>query len=342
MKDSCRLFIFLILLSSCSLILCPVLPSDPVPLIYGMINPQDSIYNIRLSKTFAGAGNALDFAKIPDSLYYQGAKVFLETRDTSGTLIQRVQMEETVIEDREPGLFAVSPNRIFRTDASQLHLGTDYFSGLGLPYTVNLHVKAVIPGYADTVQAVSLLRSAPRIVQPRNALVKIYLYSDETFWMQWYDTNKESMFQILIRMHYTDFLADTKREMTAEWVLSGIEVNTSSLTGASRTICSYYFRPENFYAQISSAIPKDPEVEARVCGKFDFIVLSSDKELEYYRNIYDISDDYHAAGYTNVKNGYGLFTTYTTTGIYGMTMGPTELDSLAGGRYTSDLKFKNW
>jgi len=160
--------------------------------------------------------------------------------------------------------------------------------------------------------------------------------------MQWMDTDTGSMYQILVRMHYTDYLYDNEREMVAEWVLTGINVNLTSFPGGERKVYSYYFRPENFFSQIRGVIKTDPEVEARVCGKIDFVVLSSNRELEYYRNVYEISDDYHEAGYTNIENGFGLFTTYSSTGMYGMTLGPDELDSLLKGMYTKQLKFKNY
>ena len=330
------------MVASCETDFNPNVTSATTPLVYGVINPQDSIYYIRLTKTFVGEGNALDFAKIPDSLYYKSARVFLETRDLNGKLFERVQLEEQIIDDRLPGIFATSPNRIYQTDASKIHLRPEYFIAKGQSYDLNLHLEAIIPGYPDTILSVTRLRTAPKLSEPRSTFVKVYLYNENPFWMQWSDTNAESLFQILIRMHYTDFLYDDEREMVAEWVLTGIVTNVTSFPGGTRKVYSYYFRPENFYSQIRSAIKEDPEVEARVCRKLDFIVLSSNRELEYYRNVYQISDDYHGAGYTNIENGYGLFTTFSSTGVYGMALGQVELDSLAYGKYTKLLKFKNY
>ncbi len=330
------------MVSSCEVGFNPNITSEPIPLVYAIICPQDSLYQIRLTKTFIGEGNAYDFARIADSIYYKGAQVFLETRNSSGALLERTRLEEVITGDRLPGIFAVSPNRVFQTDASKIHLRPEYFSETGLPYDLNLHLEAIIPGYQDTVRSVTRLRTIPKLTQPRNNFMKVYFYSEEPFWMQWSDTNTENMFEILVRVHYTDFLYDDKREMVAEWVLTGIEVNMTGFPGGERKVYSYYFRPENFYSQIRNEIKEDPEVEARVCNKLDFVVLSSNRELEYYRNIYEISDDYHGAGYTNISNGYGLFTNYSSIGIYNMGLGQTELDSLAKGRYTKDLKFKNY
>lgn len=342
MKNFFRIFLFLFMLSSCEADFSPNITSPPIPLVYGIINPQDSTYSIRLTKTFIGEGNALDFAKIPDSIYYDGARVFMETRDLNGKLIERVRMEEKITTDREPGIFSTTPNRIFETDTASIHLRPDYFSAAGQPYDINLHLEAIIPGYPDTVRAVTRLRTAPRLTQPRNNFIKVYFYSEEPFWMQWSDTNSDNLFEILVRMRYTDFLYDDKREMTAEWVLTGINANMTSFPGGERKVYSYYFRPENFFSQVRSVIKPDPAVEARVCNKLDFIVLSSNRELEYYRNIYEISDDYHGAGYTNILHGYGLFTSFSSTGIYGMSLGQEELDSLSDGSYTKHLKFRHY
>lgn len=341
-KNFCRITFLIILAGSCETDLNPNISSTPIPLVYGIINPQDSIYYIRLTKTFNGEGNAYDFARIPDSIYYKNARVFFETRDLQGKLIQRVQLQDTIIEDRLPGIFASTPNRIFQTDVSKIHLRPEYFAAAHQSYDLNLHIKAIIPGYPDTVHSVTRLRTVPKLLQPRNNFVKVYFYNEVPFWMQWRDANTESLFQILVRMHYTDFYYDDEQERVAEWVLTGIDANMTSYPGGDQKVYSYYFRPENFYSQIRKAIQADPQVEARVCKKLDFIVLSSNKELEYYRNVLEISDDYHEAGYTNIDNGFGLFTTFSSTGIYGMSLGQQELDSLAFGKYTGLLKFKNY
>ena len=268
--------------------------------------------------------------------------VFLETRSLKGKLFERVEMTETVINDRLPGIFATTPNRVFQTDASKIHLRPEFFAATGDAYEVNLFVKAVIPGYTDTVSAYSRLRTVSKLTEPRYLYQKVYFYSEQPFWMEWLDTNADNYFEIVVRMHYTDFLYDDQRDMVAEWSLTGINVNMTSFPGGDRKVYSYYFRPENFYAQVSTAIVKDPLVEARVCRNVDFIVKSANREMEYYRSVYAISDDYHGAGYTNIKNGFGLFTTYSSTGVYGLVLGPQELDSLASGKYTRNLKFKNY
>ena len=337
--------VFLLVLSclgSCTTEFNPNLVTDPTPVVYSIIHPQDSVYTVRLTKTFIGAGSAYQFAAIPDSIYYEGARVFLETRTPAGKLVESVEMEETEISERLPGIFARVPNRVFQTDTSALHIRQDYFESRGMKYDLVLHLRAEIPGLAEPVKASTPLRTIPRITEPRFTFLKVYFYSEEPYWMQWMDTNEESMFEILVRMRYREFLYDEERDQTAEWVLTGVDANVTSFPGGERKVYSYYFRPENFYSKIRSVIADDPEVEARVVRNVDFEILSTNREMEFYREIYEISDDYHGTGFSNIENGIGLFTTYSSAGIYGLLLGQTELDSLANGRYTRHLKFKNW
>jgi hypothetical protein len=338
-----RLFLLpLFLLCSCEAEFNPNITTQPVPVVYGIISPRAGVYSVHLTKTFIGAGNALGYARIADSIYFPGARVFLETRDLKGNRIERVELEDRVVADRLPGIFATTPNHIFQTDSTRLHLDAAFLASTSGSGGANLYLEAVIPGYPDTVRSASRLRTVPRLTEPRYTFMKVYFYTEEPFWMQWLDTNEESYFEILVRMHYKDFYYDDEVDRVAEWVLTGISTNMTSFPGGERKVYSYYFRPENFYAQVRKTIPDDPEVEVRVCGKLDFIVLSSNREMEYFRNVFEISDDYHGAGYTNIQNGYGIFTTYSTAGIYGLELGPDEQDSLANGKYTKNLKFRNY
>lgn len=320
----------------------PNIAGEPTPVVYSIIHPQDSLYSVRLTKTFIGAGSAYDMASISDSLYYKGAKVYLETRTPNGKLVERVELVETVIDDRLPGIFAETPNIIYQTDASVFHIRPDYFTSQGKEYNLTLNLIAEIPGNTDPVIASTRLRTLPRITKPQFSFMKVYFYSEEPFGMEWMDSNDDSEFEILVRLKYRDYLYDGQVDQVASWVLTGVNINETSFPGGERKVYSYYFRPENFYAKLAASIEDDPEVEARVAQNIDFVILSTNREMQFYRDIYEISDDYHGSGYSNIQNGLGLFTTYSSAGIFNLLLGQTELDSLAKGRYTKHLRFKNW
>ena len=336
------LVVLVFMLGSCSDQFNPNLPGKSSPVVYGVLNPADSVYRVRLTKTFIGEGNAFEYAKEADSLYYSDARVWMETRTKEGAIIQRADMQRTVIEERKPGIFATQPNVVYELSEDVFTLKPAGIEELGFPYQVYLHLFAEIPGSDEPLHASSKLQLPPTITQPRFTFYKVYLYSQEPFYMEWINTVMGNMYEISVTLNYREVREDGEHDQTVSWVLSGIQYNEVSVPGGSRYFYSYYFRPENFYAQVAANIKRDNKVSGRVAKTLDFEVLSSDQHMRNYRDVYRITDDYRGQGYTNVENGLGIFTTYTKAGIYGLRLGPQELDSLARGRYTRHLNFLPW
>ncbi|MBT3747651.1 MAG: DUF4249 family protein [Bacteroidetes bacterium] len=343
-----RTLISLLLLSgvcifqACETDFDPYIPSNPTPVVYGIINPDDSLYQIRLTKSFVGPGSAYDYAQIQDSIYYPEARVYLETYLHNNTLLESVELELVEIEQREAGIFASLPNYVYQTDVSQISLRPEHFIDKGIPYNAYLHLRAIIPGFRDTLFAETRLKQAPKIINPRANFQKVYFYSEVPFQMEWTHTLQDNYFEIQVILEYREILEDGEREAVVDWVLKGIEYNEESIPGGRNNFYIYYFRAEHFYSQLRAAIKVDPEVKGRVVRNVDFVILTSDQTVNNYISIGEIADDYRGSSYSNVTNGHGIFTAFNTSGVYDLHLGYRELDSLAFGRYTKHLNFKNW
>lgn len=84
-------------------------PWKDIPVVYGLLSIDDEFHYIRVEKAFLDPdANALEIARVPDSLYYQNISVQLE-RVSNGQLfdMQRVNGEDVNI-PREDGIFATS------------------------------------------------------------------------------------------------------------------------------------------------------------------------------------------------------------------------------------------
>ena len=330
------------LIASCSTEFEPHLPSDPTPLVYGLINPDDSLYQIRLTRSYIGPGNAYNYAKIPDSIYYDNAQVFFETQRPNGSTIERIELLPVEINAREEGIFASSPNIVYQTDFQSIDLRSQVTGNNDIDPEVYLFVEVQIPGNDNLVESVSQLKGKPRIINPRGNFQKVYFYGELPFYMEWTHTNPDTYFEIKVVMRYREILEEGEREAEVDWVLKGIEANEMTFPGGSRTIYTYYFRADNFYSQVRAAIPVDPAVKGRAMRNLDFIILTSDGSVKEYHQISSIADDYNGASYSNIINGLGLFATYNEIGVYDQKLGQRELDSLAKSRYTRHLNFNPW
>ncbi|MCK5821349.1 MAG: DUF4249 family protein [Bacteroidales bacterium] len=333
-------------LCACETDFDPYIPSKPTPVVYGVINPDDSLYQIRLTKSFVGPGSAYDYAQISDSLFFQNAKVYLDTYlDTNpgnDTLLESVELELLEIEPRQEGIFIRQPNLIYQTNFHELNIRPEQYHNQGLAYDIVLQMRAIIPGYADTVTAKTRLKKPPRIVNPKAHYQKVYFFGEIPFQVEWTHTSKDNYFELQVVFHYKEILEDEQREAAVEWVLTGIEYNESSIPGGVNNFYNYYLRPDIFYSHIRATIPVDHEVKARLVRNIDFVILTSDGTIKHYNEIGELADDYHGATYSNLNHGLGIFTSYNTVGVYGLRLGQRELDSLAFGTYTKHLNFKNW
>ena len=83
----------ILMISSCDTELDLVDQTADLPAVWGFIDPSDSVYRIRIQKTFSGKGNALDMAKIYDSY-----KVIVAIETTSSTEdINQIALERFVL-----------------------------------------------------------------------------------------------------------------------------------------------------------------------------------------------------------------------------------------------------
>lgn len=331
----------LILTGSCSTEFDTYVTGLTTPVVYGVINPADSLYQIRLTKSFVGEGSALDFARIPDSIYYADASVVLETY-LANVPYQSIQLEQVTLSDRSPGIFASSPNYIYQTSQRNLHIDYSFFEAMGIAYDMEIKLSVIIPGQTDTIRASSRLLPPPRIIHPRPTYKKVYFYGDVPFQLEWTHPTQGNYYELQVVAWYKEITATTESITHSQWILKGIEYNESSYPGSVNNKYSYFFRAENFFAQLAAAVEQVPELTGRVLQSIDFIILTSESIMKEYNRVGAMQDDYHGAGYTNITNGLGMFTNYNKTGVYDMSLGQRELDSLANGRYTRHLKFKNW
>lgn len=334
--------LIVILNLSCSPEFEPHIQSEPTPVVYGIINPDDSLYQVRLTKSFIGPGNAYNYALIPDSIYYNGARVFFETRNLKGLLIDKTELTQTQISNREPGNFLIEPNMVYQTDFNSIRLRQDILESDGIPYNLDLFVTVQIPGRTDTIMSRTRLKTMPGIINPSSNFRKVYFYGELPFFMEWVHEDDDNYFEIKVIMRYKDVLEDGERENEVFWVLKGIEPNEHTFPFGKRTIYSYYFRPENFYSQVRAVVPNDPRVKGRAIRSLDFIILTSDGAIKILNETEKISNDYNGAVYSNITNGLGLFTSYVEAGVYNQRLGQRELDSLAEGIYTKHLRFSRW
>ena len=351
-------------IGSCDTELDLIDQTPDLPVVCGLIDPVDSVYRIRVQKSFIGRGNALDMARVYDSIYFDSLKVYMELRfapdkhflgvyaggnwpvdwDMAGDLIHRTRLLPALTEGKESGIFNYSPYRIFQTTSDSFRirgkvLVTDpgyWIMPLGQGFFVRVCIED--PKTGQTTVAATPFVDLPNIVLPRKVFTLNLYESDPTkiIWQDhgwYYDTQ--------VQFFYSEY-TDHQELKSVQWRISGI--NRIPVLESNQDFYSYTATPfqESLLGHVRAEIREDPGVVWRKFSHINYFITAAPGYVQDYQDTYEISSDHSGQAITNVTNGYGLFAIVATNGRQGFGLDPKSLDSLCGGRYTRKLKFVRW
>ena len=94
-----------------------------IPIVYGLINPDDTAHYVRVEKAFLDpVTSALITAQIADSLYYMDATVQFQIEGNANVYnLERVDGNLEGYE-REEGIFANAPNYLYKIHSNDINL----------------------------------------------------------------------------------------------------------------------------------------------------------------------------------------------------------------------------
>jgi hypothetical protein len=199
----------IVLLSSCSTDLDVLAPYKDIPSVYGILNQNDSIHFIRISKAFLGRQDASVMAQVPDSSLYptDALEVRIIEYDDKSNQKRTFTLKDTIINNKEPGYF-YSPNQLvyyFITDAN---------SRLNQDYSYLLEIKNKLTGQTiyssfDDMNKKPLpvqMVNSFNIINPMNnpaASISFYAVSKQSdYTVKWTSAKDGLLYDLYMNMHY--------------------------------------------------------------------------------------------------------------------------------------------
>ena len=308
------LIIFIITACETSIDIIKEGPSQPV--VYCILNKDDSIHYVRLEKSFSGAKNALNMAKIADSIYYKSANVRLDFY-SEGFKYHSIILEPSTEIIKDKGIFSSNYHVVYKT--TERLPGTD----------ISLIVE--IPDLKDIVYANTKMINKSRFINPRMYMTQIGLFYEQPFEIEFIGGGPYN--ELGIQVYYTDNKNGIIENKMVEIIKTAtLKPNSSGF--------NYLLREENFLRPLSRAINTDSSVILRKLKQIDLVAYSADQEFLYFKELFQTTNDLNHLPYSNIVNGYGLLTNRSTAYKTGFTLTRRSLDSLANGRYTRQLKFR--
>ncbi|MEZ4907161.1 MAG: DUF4249 family protein [Saprospiraceae bacterium] len=245
-----RHILFIILLASISFISCN---NDidlnetfkEIPVVYGILNPQDTAQYIRLERVFNDPEtSALLVAQNPDSIYYSNASVFLNDNSTGTSYkLEKIDANNDNF-PRDTGIFAQSPNYLYKIKNDDINIEP------GKKYTL-----IVLNNNGDTLtSAYTNIVSDLLIYIPSNNSKPIklpYYYSSTN--VSWTGASNASYFDVFLIFNIEEKNTETGTDWTPRQITwkagEYIESNSLRILGS------------DFYQNIGLLIETDPNIK---------------------------------------------------------------------------------
>ena len=326
------------LLSSCDNSLEILDDYKETPIVYGLLNKNDTIHYVRLQKGFLGEGNALLMAQYADSIYYDTSEVEVTIYSLiNGQQKDTILLKPTFDKEKEEGLFTDAKHRLYQLFLQERVNGSinlkPYFKlKTDAEYRFELkNKKSGLTSFAST----NLVESINQ--QSLFPSAKINLASDYPYNIKIGSAKNGKVYGLIMRFKYKEFKpgATAGTDKYVDYYFENI-LSTNTNGGQSLT---FLIDGSSFFSYLKQRIPKDNSV-TRPIGfvAADFIFTVGTPDLYNYIQVNAPGNTVnYIPDYTNLSNGKGIFTSRWSSTVSNIKFNTPSQDSLLYGKYTKGL-----
>ena len=319
-------------------------PWKEIPVVYGILSPADTAHYLRIEKAFLDQKtSALQVAGIADSLYYPENAISVYLQKVGNT--KRYQMyrvdgnKEGYV--RQDGVFATSPNWLYKIKPSELDGGLEE----GSTYRLIIQRADGQPDItAETVIPKKFVISSPaaNTVPP-----KIEFRGDNNTNFRWSHDINAVYFNVFLTVPYREEIAgQIVARDTIRWkAIGNVEVNPNTPTSTLATV-----KGTDFYTVVANRINQrfnnDVTEIAKANRYFDIVTVEVEgggREIKDYLLTKQANSGLTGAEiintYTNLSEGYGLLSSKNKSGQSGYRIWEMTIDSM---QVYPPTKLMNW
>lgn len=334
--------LFGLIWSACSNEFEVAAPYQDIPVVYGIISPDDTAHYIRIERVFINPDeSAYDVARIPDSIYYaeNAISVFLE-RVSNGQRFQMSRIDgnlEGYV--RESGTFAQTPNWLYKVKPAQpggiVKEGEKY-------RLVIERADGRAPVTAETTvpNILNLADPLPSAI-PQN----ISIEGNGGTRVSWRTSPSAVIFDVFLNIRYRELSAAPTVFDTIRWRAATGVIREDNAQSGGLYIGRTLIYANDFYNTLLANIDPQANVQ-RYFNGIDIEIQGAGPEIVEYQKVAAINSGLTgaeiSARYTNLSEGFGIFTAKKTWRFNDFTLHPSSLVALnADEARRNALKFSN-
>ncbi|MCB0527964.1 MAG: DUF4249 family protein [Lewinellaceae bacterium] len=329
----------LLVLAACSNDFDVVTDWKEVPVTYAIVSPQDTAHYVRAEKAFLDPKtSALVIARIADSLYYPEDAITVWLERTSNQSRVQLHRVDGVVEGivRDTGIFATNPNWLYKykpTPGNELLPGEEY---------------RLIVERTDGQPAITAETTIPQnfnLVKPNLSNIPpllTFFPSDDTE-IEWRADKNAVLFNVklIIRFREENASGMTLQHVVLEWDVPS-QISLTDLD-AQKQRGKVFIPGVEFYRFLHDNIQPSTD-RFRYFENMDVKIEGGGKEIKEYQLTSAANSGITGAEvfsiYTNMSEGYGLFSSKNVSVFGGIKVNVKTVDSMSVHPLTFDLNFK--
>ncbi|MFA5816316.1 MAG: hypothetical protein WC865_11915 [Bacteroidales bacterium] len=317
-----RYLVFIVLMGltwSCETEIDVVDESGSVPVVYCILNQDDTIHSLRLSRSYL-TKNAQNPPVSIDSLVVKGkVNITIETVENSQVLSENRLLPYPISKDS--GFFPSDLQWIYQANF-KMKVNTLYRLIIEIKdwdYVAYSSIQSL--GDFDLVD--------PGYPEAR----KIHLLDDHNPLIHWTRSQNAAVYQVGFRVHFKEIRGDQSQDKSIIILLT-----TAFYRNDPGAFYTYSINSNFFYKRLAESIPVDNTLLRQFINT-DVFVIAGSESIGFYLNAQEKQDPFQFFDYKNLINGQGVFGSCKTKETKGFKIDDQSLDSLAYGSYTKQLNF---
>jgi hypothetical protein len=331
-----------------------------VPVVYGILNAEDSVHYIKLNKAFLGRGDVMMMAQEFDSLHYAGEdvglrlleqeKAWIPSQNGEGWLtISTIELEPTDEFEKPEGAFS-SPTQIIYKSSAQINAEA--------LYSAEVYRKSNDTLIAFTQNPITIL-SPVKITRPNSFSPLTITPNGYVPKVEWKSVSGGDMYELSMNFNYIEFPNSIQVPVSGEADTISIEFNFQSRLSSNSNGGDQMSHSIDFYQFlnfIASNIPEDPTVRRLVVGMeaaqvvsgfaithacLEFTLLAAGEDLSTYLVLNQNSSSLvlDRPEYSNIENGIGILSSRTFHIVENVKITNSSNDEIATNDVTKHLNF---
>ena len=294
-------------------------------IIYGLIDPFDSLHSFRINRAFLDPNqNAFDVAKNHDSIYFDNLDVKLYSIDNEN-IIDSFDVYSSDHSNKDTGVFSNPDHIIYQAEAN-INPKYDYKLVLKRPetnYQASATTSIIDPDFA--------------IIQP-STVSKVVFFSDKVHRIKYSMPEYAKSVDIKLQFFYTEKQGATEEAKSLTIDLYN-KLNTSH---NSNEIVTVEISGISFYSYLRNNLSVNNDL-IRVVDSAQYHFYFIGEQITNYIRVQNaqtgIIQSQSLPDYTNVDNGLGILSSKISKTVFSKSFSDKTIDSISCSYLTKDLNF---